>query len=429
MSIISTMYAGASGLNAHSDAMGVVSDNIANVNTFGFKKSRANFSDILGGTLRGRNVGQGAMVQSVQTNFLQGSFIGTGNTTDLAISGDGFFVVNGTFQGVNNSYYTRNGAFTLDENGFLQNGDGLRVQGYAADGNGGLLTAIGDMQIDTAAIAPSATNDLSIVANLDADQAVSGVAWDPANPGNTSDFSTSVTVYDSLGNEHQLEIYFQKTATTPNATWDYHVMAAGSELDPASANPLEELGTGTATFGTDGSLTSYDLNSVTANWLGADPATINLNFGSDTASGGSGVDGLTQYSLDSSVTFMSQNGYNSGDLAGLAIDDAGMLTGMYSNGEQRALGQLAMARFASNDGLTRQGSSLFAETRESGQAVVGAAGSGGRGSVLSGNLEASNVDLAQQFVEMISLQRGFQSNSRSITTADEMLGDVISLKR
>ena len=132
MSIISTMYAGASGLNAHSDAMGVVSDNIANVNTFGFKKSRANFSDILGGTLRGRNVGQGAMVQSVQTNFLQGSFIGTGNTTDLAISGDGFFVVNGTFQGVNNSYYTRNGAFTLDENGFLQNGDGLRVQGHAA---------------------------------------------------------------------------------------------------------------------------------------------------------------------------------------------------------------------------------------------------------------------------------------------------------
>ncbi len=429
MSIISTMYAGASGLNAHSDAMGIVSDNIANVNTVGFKKSRANFADVLGGTMRGKGVGQGSMVHSVQTSFLQGSFLGTGNTTDLAIGGDGFFVVNGTFNGVNNNFYTRNGAFTLDEDGFVQNMDGLKVQGYASDGAGGVNNALSDLQVDTSSIQPNATTEMSIVANLDAEQAVSGVTWDPLDPSNTSDFSTAVTVYDSLGIEHQVEVYFQKTAASPNATWDYHVMAPGSELDPASTTPLVELGSGTATFGTDGSLSSYDLTSVTANWLGADSADIALDFGSDTTNGGTGVDGITQYALESSVSFMSQDGYTSGDLAGLAINDAGILTGMFSNGQQRTLGQFALAKFASNDGLNRAGSSLFAATTDSGEAVLGSAGTGGRGTVISGSLEASNVDLAQQFVEMISLQRGFQSNSRSITTADEMLGDVLAIKR
>ena len=160
------------------------------------------------------------MVNSVQTSFLQGSFLGTGNTTDLAIGGDGFFVVNGSLNGVHNNFYTRNGAFTLDQDGFVQNMDGLKVQGYASDGAGGVANALSDLQVDTSSIQPNATTEMSIVANLDAEQAVSAVAWDPLDPSNTSDFSTAVTVYDSLGIEHQVEVYFQKTAASPNATWD-----------------------------------------------------------------------------------------------------------------------------------------------------------------------------------------------------------------
>lgn len=429
MSITSTMFTGASGLRSHSDAMSVVSDNIANVNTIGYKRGRANFADVMGGQLAGTPTGAGSTIGGVQMSFTQGSLLGTGNTTDLAIRGEGFFVVNGVIDGVNADYYSRDGSFQIDKDGFVVNGDNLRVQGYPTDGAGGLLNAAGDLQLDLNSIAPNPTAEVNIVANLNAEDAIStGTPFDITNPNTTSDFSTSMTVYDSLGKGHQLEIYFKKSGDAPPA-WDYHVATAGDEVTPAAATALVELGNGSLTFNTDGSLDSYSLTQVTANWAGADPATIDLNLGAGTAGGGTGVDGITQYALPSATTFLSQDGFGSGDLAGLNIDETGTMLGLFSNGQQRVLGQVALARFSNNDGLERRGNGLYASTRESGSAVVGQGSSGGRGSIISGSLESSNVDLAQQFVEMIQLQRGFQSNSRSITTADEMLNEVLSIKR
>ncbi len=429
MSITSTMFTGASGLNANSSAMSVVSDNIANVNTIGYKRGRANFADVLGGQLAGKPAGAGATTGRVQLSHTQGSLLGTGNTTDLAVRGEGFFLVNGTIDGVRADYYTRDGSFQIDKDGFVVNGDNLRVQGFPSDGNGGTLNSVGDLRLDLNSIAPNATNEVNIVANLDSEQAVSATAFDITDPNGTSDFSTSMTVYDSLGQGHQLEIYFKKSADVPTDQWDYHVVVGGDEITPPTGTPFTEIGQGTMTFTTDGSMQTYDLTSVNIPWAGADSETVALNFGNPIAAGGTGVDGVTNYALESATTFLSQDGFGSGDLAGLNIDETGTMLGLFSNGQQRVLGQVALARFSNNDGLERRGNGLFSATRESGSAVIGQGSSGGRGSIISGNLEASNVDLAQQFVEMIQLQRGFQSNSRSITTADEMLNEVLSLKR
>jgi len=410
--------------------MSVVSDNIANVNTIGYKRGRANFADVLGGQIGGNRAGAGSTIGGIQLSHTQGSLLGTGNTTDLAVRGEGFFLVNGTIDGVRADYYTRDGSFQIDKDGFVVNGDNLRVQGFPSDGNGGTLNSVGDLRLDLNSISPQPTNEVNIVANLDAERELGVSApFDITDPNGTSDFSTSMTVYDSLGTGHQLEVYFQKSADTPVDQWNYHVVVPGDEVTPAAATAFTELGQGTMTFNSDGSMNTYDLTSVTAPWAGANSETVTLNFGTGTGAGGTGVDGVTNYALESATTFLSQDGFGSGDLAGLNIDETGTMLGLFSNGQQRVLGQVALARFSNNDGLERRGGGLFAATRESGSPVVGQGSSGGRGSIASGNLEASNVDLAQQFVEMIQLQRGFQSNSRSITTADEMLNEVLSIKR
>jgi flagellar hook protein FlgE len=428
MSINSSMFTGAAGLGAHGEAMGIISDNIANVNTIGFKSQRGNFADILGAAVNGTRIGAGTMLANVQTNFSQGSLLGTGVVTDLAIRGDGFFMVEGVNEGLSGTYYTRSGQFQLDESGFMVNQAGLRVQGYPADSTGSLSTAVGDLQLSLNSIPPSPTSTVEITANLDADQDVSGVAFDINDPAGTSDFSTSVTVFDSLGRPQQLEIYFNKSSSAP-PTWAYNVVTAGDAITPAAAGDFALLDTGSMTFNTDGSMNSYSVNSVTVNWAGADAATIGLDFGTGTGAGGTGVDGITTYAVDSNVTFLNQDGFGSGNLAGIQIDDNGVISGVFTNGQSRTVGQIALARFASNDGLERRGNGLMAATRESGVASVGVAASGGRGAISSGNLEASNVDLAEQFVQMISLQRGFQANSRSITTADQMLTEVVNLKQ
>ncbi len=429
MSIASNLYTGISGLTAHSSAMNLISDNIANVNTVGYKSSRGNFSDLLGGHIAGDSVGQGVTISSVQMNFAQGSLIGTGNVTDLAIQGDGYFIVDGTINGVRDNFYTRNGAFVVNEDGNVINATGLKVQGYPIDAQGNPTTAIGDLSIDYNSLPPSATTSLEIVANLDAEQTVSGVAFDITDPVTTSDFQTSLTVYDSLGVSHQIEIYFSKNQDTPNPAWDYYAVADGDELDPAVPNALVQLGAGVMDFDTDGALNDYTLSAVNIQWAGADAATIALDLGSGTNVGGTGVDGITTYAIESTTTFLTQDGFTSGDLAGLVFDAQGVMSGMFSNGEQRALGQVALAKFSSNDGLSRQGGGMFADTRDSGDPLVGAPGTGGRGGMVSGSLEGSNVDLASEFVNMITVQRGFQANSKSITTADEMLSEVLALKR
>ncbi|TPV95485.1 MAG: flagellar hook protein FlgE [Myxococcales bacterium FL481] len=433
MSITGSMYTGAAGLTSHSDAMSVISDNIANVNTVGFKSGRANFTDMLGNVIAGQPSGSGSRIGSVQTNYSQGALLGTGNVTDLAIQGDGFFMVEGVVDGVRSTYYTRAGQFLIDDQGYLVNSEKLRVQGNPIDANGNLLNSVGDLSFEFNSIPPEATTEVELVANLDAEQPVSTATFDITDPAGTSDFSTQILVYDSLGNKHELELYFNKTQQTPNPIWEYHVLTAGPDVGGAAGTWVELTDGSGATpsieFDANGAVVDYSMTSIDAAWLGANAETIDLNLGTSTASGGNGVDGVTSYGLKSAVTFSSQDGYPSGDLAGLEIDQTGLMSGLFSNGQSRMLGRVSLAGFANVDGLSRRGAGLYAATNESGSPVVGEPSSGGRGSVASGNLESSNVDLAREFVDMISVQRGFQSNSRSITTADEMLSEVLSLKR
>lgn len=429
MSITSSLYTGAAGLGSHSDAMGVIGDNIANVNTVGFRSSRANFSDVLGGMMSGSRTGAGSMIGSVQTMFNEGALLGTGNATDLAISGNGFFLVNGQVGGIEGNYYTRAGQFQVDENGVLVNPAGLRVQGYGIDGSGNTNSILGDLQIDLGVLPPAATTTAQIDANLDGAQAVDPTPFDIANPGATSDFQTSVTVYDSLGNAHQLTMFFKKTVDTPTSSWDVHVATAGAEVDPPVAQDYVELGTGTLDFDTDGALAASSLGTINVQWAGAAAASIDIDLGTPTGASGSGVDGITSFAGASAASFLTQDGSSTGDLADYQVLPDGTIEGRYSNGESRILGQIATATFANVSGLERQGSSLFRATGESRNPLVGAPGSSGHGSITAGALEGSNVDLAQEFVTMIAVQRGFQSNSRTISTADEMLTELVSLKR
>jgi flagellar hook protein FlgE len=426
------MYSGVSGLRAEGEALGVVGDNIANVNTVGFKQQRVVFQDVLGHSiLAGQSSalpGSGVKVGDIQQLFNQGSLANTGVSTDLALNGDGFFVVKGAVEGVSGNFFTRAGQFTLDKSGFLVNPSGLQVQGYAANPDGTFAASLSSIKAPTAAIPPNATTSVEITANLDSSEAVLTDPWDDQNPSLTSNFSTSITTYDSLGNEHTLDVYFRKTADN---AWDYHVLADGDELSPPQAGLNVEVGSGNFTFTTNGALDTFtEGTAITVDYAGATAGqAISLNFGTSIADGGTGLDGTTQFASPENVSAQSQDGYASGDFSGVAVDGQGVVMGLYTNGQKLAIGQLAVAKFRSNDGLGRAGQNLWIDTRDSGPAAMGTAGSGGRGALSAGALESSNVDLAEEFVGLIQHQRSFSANSKTITTADEMLQELINIKR
>ncbi|MFZ5894316.1 MAG: flagellar hook protein FlgE [Myxococcota bacterium] len=428
--VLRAMYSGVSGLRAEGEALGVVGDNIANVNTVGFKSQRAVFEDVLGHSiLAGTSSalpGSGVRVGEVQQMFTQGTLSNTGVSTDLALNGDGFFVVKGAVDGINGNFYTRAGQFVLDKDGFLTNTQGLQVQGYASNGDGTFQAAPSSVKAPTSSLPARATTALTITANLDATATVP--TWDATQPAQTSNFSTSITVYDSLGNAHDVDVYFNKTADN---TWDYHAMVDATELNPPGTG-FAEIGTGTLAFTTNGALDSVTTTTpITATWGGGATASqpITLNFGTPIASGGTGLDGATQFASPSAVSSQSQDGYTSGDFSGISVDGQGVVMGLYTNGQKLAISQLAIAKFRSNDGLGRAGQNLWIETRDSGTAALGTASSGGRAAVSSGALEGSNVDLAEEFVGLIQHQRSFSANSKTITTADEMLQELINIKR
>jgi flagellar hook protein FlgE len=422
------MNSGVSGLRAESEAISVVGDNIANVNTTGFKSQRVIFQDVLGHSiLAGTSSalpGSGVKVGDIQQLFTQGSLSNTGVATDLALSGDGFFTVKGAVDGLVGNFYTRAGTFNIDKNGFLVNPSGLEVQGYKANPDGTFQASISSIQVPTAALPAHATENATVVANLDASEAIPALPFDVADPANTSNFSTTLTVYDSLGAGHTLDVYFEKTATG----WNTHALVSGPDVGAAAGTNVE-VGTGTLTFNTDGALTAVTGNTATMNFVGATAGqVVTFNFGTPIPTG-TGLDGVTQFASPENVSSQSQDGYSSGDFSGVAVDGQGVVTGLYTNGQQLAVGQLAVAKFRSNDGLGRAGQNLWIETRDSGTAAFGTAGSGGRGAVSAGALEGSNVDLAEQFVGLIQHQRSFSANSKTITTADEMLQELINIKR
>jgi len=426
------MNSGVSGLKAESDALGVVGDNIANVNTVGFKAQRAVFEDVLGhsilaGTSSGLP-GSGVRVGQVTQMFTQGTLQNTGVSTDIALNGDGFFVVKGNVDGVSSNFYTRAGEFTLDKDGKLSNPQGLKVQGYAANGDGTFAASISDVTAPTAALPARATQSLSITANLDASAPIPTLAFDVTDPANTSNFSTTMSIYDSLGNAHTANVYFAKTAAN---TYDYHVLVPTNDITPPATGQTE-IGTGTLAFTTNGALNTVTgtTPSATVSFAGATAGqAINIDFGTPISAGGTGLDGTTQFGSPANVSSQSQDGYASGDFSGVQVDGQGVVTGLYTNGQKIAMSQLAVAKFRDNEALGRAGQNVWIDTRESGTAALGTAGSGGRGATTGGALEGSNVDLAEEFVSMIQHQRSFSANSKTITTADEMLQELINIKR
>ena len=429
MSIWNNLYIGVSGLQAHGAAISVVGDNIANVSTVGFKASRAGFSDVMGGIAGSTRLGGGVHLRGSQVSFGQGILQQTGSSLDMAVTGRGFFVVNGNHNGTPGTYYSRAGQFNLDTNGFIVNPAGLRLQGYGFSPTGVQGQLVGDLQLGALQSQPLPTATVNMSLNLDATEAAAPT-WDPADPEATSSFATATTVYDSLGNGHAVQMYFRSNG---DGNWEWHAMVDGAELTGggAGAGVPTEIANGTLSFRTDGALDIETTTASTADFLGATPGqAIAFDFGDAiTTDGGSGFAGTTQYAGETVVNATTQDGFGFGSLVDVVVAENGTIEGLFSNGQRRAVARVALASFASEDGLARESGQLFRETPTSGQALVDAAGTGSRGSVFSGNLEASNVDLTNELVTLIAFQRAFQANVKTVQTADEMLSEIANLKR
>lgn len=410
------IYTGVTGLTAHQQAVDVIANNIANVDTTGYKSGRANFQAALSQTLQAASygtgssgstnpvqVGLGVEVGSIDNIMTQGDLESTGNTLDVAINGNGFFVLGDS----TGQYVTRSGVFSLNDAGQLvSTATGMTVLGWQADPSTGVLPNSESITNDSSITIPigvmsiaQATQNVSYEANLDASAAV----------GDTVD--TSVYVYDSLGNQHEVDITFTKTADN---TWSW--AASSPDADPNVAGS-----SGTLEFTADGQIinSSFDLS---LSLLDTGGATSPLNCTLSCA-------GITQLSGDSDVQAVSQDGVEKGTLESVSIDSEGVITGAFSNGLSRTIGQIALARFANEAGLTAVGNSLWQASAASGPTATVRPGTAGTGTLSSGYLEQSNVDLASEFADLIVTQRGFQASSRVITTADEMLQDLLTLKR
>jgi flagellar hook protein FlgE len=393
-------------------------------------------------------LGLGVTTMTVQKNFSQGGFTTTGLATDVAIQGNGLFVVKGNHNGEDGTFYTRNGQFTIDKNGYLTNSDGLRVQGLQADAAGTVTSGLlGDLQVGNASAPAKATDSITIRGNLD--QTAAATTWDPANPKTSSNFTTSMTVYDSLGKAIQLDIYFSKndpatgTQAGDSGDWTYHVMTDGANLafgadgaTPGVAGTATQVATGTLRFDTSGRLISNvtagppDSGFYPADSVGPQALSFNFGTGTDpTTTNGSGLDGLTQYAATSAVSFVTQAGSSSGSLSSISVGQDGTITGGFTNGQTRTLGQLIIANFKAPDQLGRVGSTLYSEEPSSGSPTLGTPATADRGSVSAGTLEQSNVDISAEFIRMIAAQRSFEANSKTLTTADQLLSELVQIKR
>tara|TARA_B100000686_G_scaffold327635_1_gene386733 strand:+ start:72 stop:1340 length:1269 start_codon:yes stop_codon:yes gene_type:complete len=413
MSLMKSIRIGMSGLDANSRALGVVGDNIANANTAGFKASRANFADVLAGT----QLGSGVQIGSYQQNFAQGDMEMTGNALDLAISGPGFLMVKGEVGGQEGTFYTRAGQFMLDADGYVTSPGGLRLQGYGTNEKGDVnMGALGDLQLGNMKQPAKSTESIDIDLNLSATETPITDPFDPANPTETSHHSTSVTIYDSVGRPIDAEVYYTMTAP---GEWSYNVLVDGESLDGGTAGTAQAITSGTLSFDTDGNLTTHTPGATTFNPINAtQPQTLAFDF-----------EGSTQVAGDSSLRALSQDGYAPGELRDIEINDRGEIIGIFSNGENQTVGRVAMTDFQAPEGLNRLGGNLWGATAQSGEALVGAPGTGKMGGLVSGAIEGSNVDMSYEFVKMIAFQRGFQASSKSITTGDQLLNEVINLKR
>jgi flagellar hook protein FlgE len=419
--------------------MGVVANNLANANAKGFKYDRAEFDDLLSmdlSTSTGRaQLGRGARLSDVRTIHTQGGLSVTDRLTDLAVQGNGFFVVRnpkGEKQEAGGMFYTRVGAFNFDKDGYLADKNGGRLQGYQADQDGNLSSRLTDIRIVTNNVPPKATEKVTMNVNLDSREKVIEEDFDIENPTATSNFETTVNIFDSQGTKRPLTVYFKRVEDDEGITWRWYGAADGKDVMDSDGQKMKVVAEGEVRFNSKGVLLAEETFESSANFInGADPEQrIDLDFGKNIGEEeGTGVGASSSTAADSVTVFHSQNGYESGNIKSLKIDLDGKIKGYYTNGLERVLGAFSLATFENVDGLEKAGRNQFYSTNESGAPRVGLAQSGTRGSIYASTLEESNVDMAGQFVEMIRTQRGFQANSRSITTSDSMIEEVVNMKR
>lgn len=449
-----SMYSAVSGLRIHQSKMDTIGNNIANVNTVGFKKGQVTFQEVFSQVVRGasaptggkggtnpQQIGMGAAMGSINTIHTKGPGQRTDNPTDLMIDGEGFFVVSDDTN-FNNRYYTRAGNFSLDRDGNLVTADGFKVLGYAANQDGTIGTDITNIRINMSETkAPTATENITFRGNLDSRFAI----------GDSKKIDT--VIYDSLGNSYTLTFNIEKTA---DHTWGLSL----SRITDRSNGNYTEVTTGIVPndqlelkFNDGGKLIEIDSTDLaTATGFktlltGLTGIQFNKNKNDEdlttpTVPGGSFKDivlfdsdkedtikDIAQYANEMGIKPYAQDGNTSGSLEGFAIDATGTVEGVFTNGERKALGQIMLAKFDNPMGLQKLGSNFFVDTRNSGEPQYGGAGVSGFGAISPGNLEMSNVDISLEFTEMITTQRGFQANSRIITTSDEMLQELVNMKR
>jgi flagellar hook protein FlgE len=424
MSLSSAMYASVTGLDTASTAISVIGDNIANVGTPGFKERRAEFADVLGQSLATSGgfaqTGAGSTVLNISQIFSQGSFETTSRSTDLAIEGGGFFVLAGP-QG---RAYSRAGMFSFDSNGALTDPLGMRVQGFGIDPVTNLPTSqLGDIRISSAVAPPRASTQMSLSLNLDPSAPLAG-PLDLSNTAGTSNFQTGVTLYDSLGNAHTSDIFFTRTGV---GTWSWTATLAPGDTTLPLANPNDSVvavGSGTLQFDTSGNLVSQSGSPLTYQFSGggAGGQSIAIDFGTP-----GGLNATTQVAAASAINSQQQDGFAPGTLTALAVDRDGFFVASFSNGETRPIAQVALASFPAVEGLQAAGNNNWAESRESGQPLIGSPRTGQFGAIRSSNIEQSNVDLAAQFVRLILQQRAFQANTRTVSTTNELLANLVQL--
>ncbi len=394
-----------SGLNAASGELRVIGNNVANASTVGFKKSRAEFADIFATSNLGvtaNAIGTGVRIASVSQQFTQGNIEFTDNNLDLAISGQGFFLLNDN--GIN--VYSRAGQFGVDRDGYVVNSQQQQLTIFQADANGNITGATGALQLDRSDIAPRATSSVEVRANLDASASVipSATTFSPSDATSYNN-STSLTIYDSLGSPHLTTLYFRKTASN---TWDQYMYVDGAAVS----------GPDTLTFSSTGAISGGTPISVSFTPSGGAAAmNVTLDY-SDTS----------QYGSPFNVNALVQDGFATGRLSGIDINDTGVITSRFTNGQSRTLGQVAIATFNNPQGLRQLGDTGWAETFDSGAPLLGAPGTGAAGLIQSGALEGSNVDLTEQLVGMITAQRNFQANAQVISTADTITQTIINIR-
>ncbi|HID98357.1 MAG TPA: flagellar hook protein FlgE [Thermodesulfobacteriaceae bacterium] len=497
MALTSSLYSGVSGLINMGNAMQVIGDNISNVNTTGFKAATATFQDIMAQSLNtargGSQVGRGASMSDVAPLFTQGSFESTSSPTDLAIGGNGFFIVSNP-NVENSQYFTRAGQFHIDQYGFLVNPAGLRVQGWEMetqpDGTAEIIGAIGDIQLSNSS-SPVATSQATATVNLD-----SGVAGPTSTNDLTTDwlavrgaslpgelavnvhyeYKTTFNVYDSLGTTHEITVYFDRqdpTVAGQERQWEFLVTCNPEDDKGPAASAAEQglLMRGTINFTSQGQIESFGTLEAYHYADGSPSAWHNATFGDHnypqltaffldpSGNGGGGnadssaqllefnfgaraVDPTaativwnteaittTQYANRSSTLFYDQDGFGAGFLETLNVDSEGVISGSYSNGRIISLAQISLARFNSPTDLAREGGSLWRETTASGAPITGPPRTNGLGTIASNALEQSTVDMGTEFVRLITTQRAFQANSRVITTTDDMLNELLNMKR